>query len=151
MNALMRWIESATRCKRILVVDDEQSQIDLMQALMDDHHCVLVPALTGRQAIEILEDEQQVIDFVLLDLKLTDMDGIDIFRAIKTHPISTMRPHLPVSVVSGHIDNITCENLRRYGFCCIVSKNDLNSALFIRDMLKTFGVMPKMDFDQSTP
>ncbi|MFH1826576.1 MAG: sigma-54 dependent transcriptional regulator [bacterium] len=65
----------------ILVVDDEKSMRDSMQMLLRDNHNVHL-AKNGHEAIEIVKDKQ--IDLVLLDIRLPEIDGIEILKIIKS-------------------------------------------------------------------
>jgi two-component system response regulator AtoC len=66
----------------ILVVDDEKSMRDSMHMLLkEDYHVHL--ANSGKEAIELVK--QQAIDLVLLDIRLPEIDGIEVLKLIKGH------------------------------------------------------------------
>jgi DNA-binding NtrC family response regulator len=66
----------------ILVVDDEKSMRDSMHMLLkEDYHVHL--ANSGKEAIELIK--QQSIDLVLLDIRLPEIDGIEVLKLIKGH------------------------------------------------------------------
>lgn len=64
----------------ILVVDDEKSMRDSMRILLKDDYRVSL-AKTGREAIDIVK--KQPIDLVLLDIRLPEIDGIEVLKIIK--------------------------------------------------------------------
>ncbi len=65
----------------ILVVDDEQSILDIIQAyLTADGHTVYL-AKNGKEAFE--EYEQRIIDFMILDIMLPDYSGWEICEQIR--------------------------------------------------------------------
>ncbi len=67
--------------KKILIVDDVKSNIDiLMQFLKDDYS--LIPALSGAKALNILERIE--VDLILLDIMMPEMDGYEVCQRIKT-------------------------------------------------------------------
>ncbi|MBI4669844.1 MAG: response regulator [Elusimicrobia bacterium] len=81
--------------KKVLIVDDdslicEQLAKELQRNFFETHL-----AYTGRQAWEFIETNQ--IDVVLLDLKLPDMDGLDLLKQIKDQ-----QPAVEVVVVTGY-------------------------------------------------
>jgi DNA-binding NtrC family response regulator len=66
----------------ILVVDDEKSMRDSMHMLLrDDYHVRL--AKSGKEAISIIKEHP--VDLVLLDIRLPEIDGIEILKIIKGH------------------------------------------------------------------
>ncbi|MFH1576395.1 MAG: sigma-54 dependent transcriptional regulator [Candidatus Margulisiibacteriota bacterium] len=66
----------------ILVVDDEKSMRESMSMLLcEDYNVVL--AKSGQEAIEMVKG--QAIDLVLLDIRLPEIDGIEVLKIIKGH------------------------------------------------------------------
>ena len=65
---------------RILVVDDEKGMRDSMQLLLKDRYDVLL-AQSGKEAISLVK--KHPIDLVLLDIRLPEIDGIEILKIIK--------------------------------------------------------------------
>jgi len=61
--------------KRVLVVDDDIRNIFALTSLLERHKMEVVSATNGREAINILEKEQDV-SFVLMDIMMPEMDGI---------------------------------------------------------------------------
>jgi DNA-binding NtrC family response regulator len=66
----------------ILVVDDEKSMRDSMHMLLKEEYQVHL-ASSGQEAIEAVK--KQAIDLVLLDIRLPEIDGIEILKLIKGH------------------------------------------------------------------
>jgi diguanylate cyclase (GGDEF)-like protein len=66
---------------RILVVDDDPSIVDLMEAFLEREYRVSV-ATNGEQAIELCR--QQLPDLVLLDVMMPGLDGYDVCRRLKS-------------------------------------------------------------------
>lgn len=65
----------------ILVVDDEEVvRLSHLRSLQGTE-CNTVAAEDGRQAIHVME--QQPADVVLLDLRMPDLDGLDVLKIIK--------------------------------------------------------------------
>src|SRR3989304_7211117 len=65
---------------KILVIDDDQSMRELLETILKDKYTVLT-ASTGGAGIRILEREN--INIVMLDLRLPDIDGLDVLKNIK--------------------------------------------------------------------
>ena len=60
---------------RVLVIDDERSQRDILEVILEGEGYEVVTANNGRHAIALLT-EQPAFDVALTDLKMPDMNGI---------------------------------------------------------------------------
>lgn len=65
---------------KILVVDDEKSMRDSMHMLLKDRYDVFLAA-SGKEAIRIVKKNS--IDLALLDIRLPEIDGIEVLKIIK--------------------------------------------------------------------
>jgi CheY-like chemotaxis protein len=68
--------------KKVLIVDDDIRNIFAMTSLLEPYQMQAVSAETGKSAIEILQQNND-IDIVLMDIMMPDMDGYDTMRAIR--------------------------------------------------------------------
>ncbi|MEW6673184.1 MAG: sigma-54 dependent transcriptional regulator [Thermodesulfobacteriota bacterium] len=64
----------------ILVVDDERGVRESFNMVLKDHYQVLM-AQNGSEAVDIFSKNH--IDLVLLDIRLPDVDGVDLLRRLK--------------------------------------------------------------------
>ena len=64
----------------VLVVDDKRNMVRLMAKILKDDAEVRT-AFSGGEAVNVLETE--AVDVVLSDLKMPDMDGLDVLRACR--------------------------------------------------------------------
>ena len=80
--------------KTVLVVDDTESNIDILVEILGDDYDVSV-AMDGETALEIIVDIQPQL--VLLDIMMPGMDGYDVLRQIKS---GERTKHIPVVFVS---------------------------------------------------
>jgi DNA-binding response OmpR family regulator len=67
--------------KKILVVDDEPQIVKVLTVFIENAGYEVVTSNDGRKAISIFE--QEIPDFVVLDLNLPGMDGLEVCRAIR--------------------------------------------------------------------
>ncbi|MGH7342574.1 MAG: sigma-54-dependent transcriptional regulator, partial [Candidatus Rokuibacteriota bacterium] len=65
----------------ILIVDDDAGVRESFRLILEDNY-ELVEAADGRQAIETVRAGE--VDLVLLDIRLPEMDGIEVLERIKT-------------------------------------------------------------------
>ena len=89
--------------KRILVVDDEEMNRDLIEALLEDfgHEAELVEG--GEEALAKLE---MGFDLVLLDVMMPGMDGFEVARRIRENPHGKDLPIIMVTALSDREDRV---------------------------------------------
>jgi DNA-binding NtrC family response regulator len=80
---------------RVLLVDDEKDFVEMLSLRLKDVGERVTPAYSGRECLEILENEN--IDVVILDIKMPGMDGIETLREIKRR-----FPIVEVIMLTGH-------------------------------------------------
>lgn len=66
---------------RILVVDDDQKNCHVTQSLITDHGYEVDAAYDALSALKLFGD--QTHDLVILDYRMPDMDGMELFETIK--------------------------------------------------------------------
>ncbi len=81
--------------KRLLVIDDDQNIRELLSLEFEDLGYSVRTAVSGLDGIQILKD--QVIDLIILDIKMPGMDGIETLERIMS-----IRKELPVVIHSAY-------------------------------------------------
>jgi len=69
----------------ILVVDDNLDNVEILRALLESRGYTVASASDGRAALAKIEEVQP--DLVLLDVMMPGMDGWQVCRTIKNHPV----------------------------------------------------------------
>ena len=77
----------------ILVIDDEPQMLDALEGFLVAEGHDVVTGTTGWQGVELTAETRP--DLVILDLRLPDIDGVEVVRRIRT-----FHPH-PVLILSG--------------------------------------------------
>lgn len=72
----------AFSAKRVLIVEDNPTESEQLQHLLNEKQIGSAQAFTGKEALELLETSS--FDCVILDLKLPDMDGIEVLKNMKS-------------------------------------------------------------------
>ena len=80
---------------RLLLVDDEVGYLEVLSKRLGKRDLVVTTASTGQQAIQTLRNND--FDVAVVDLKMTDMDGIEVLTIFKK-----MDPDLAVIILTGH-------------------------------------------------
>ena len=83
------------RARRILCVDDEDFNLDLLEALLKPHGYETMTALNGREALEVLASKP--VDLVLLDINMPVMNGHELCKLLKADP---QLSHIPVIMIT---------------------------------------------------
>ncbi len=79
----------------ILVVDDEKNYPLILSAVLEEEGFEAIAAHSGAEALQILE--QSDVDLVLTDMRMPEMDGIELLQRIKDKD-----PDLPVIMMTAH-------------------------------------------------
>ena len=77
--------------RKILVVEDEAINRDLLELILQDDYDIIF-AQTGEEALEHIRKDHDSVSIVLLDLNLPDMSGIDVLRELKEDHRTSMIP-----------------------------------------------------------
>ena len=72
----------ANEGKKILVVDDNMTNLEILRAQLEQWKLIPTLAQSGKQALEILKDEQD-FSLVISDMQMPEMDGIGLATEIK--------------------------------------------------------------------
>ncbi|MBM3300821.1 MAG: response regulator, partial [Deltaproteobacteria bacterium] len=89
--------------RRILVVDDEQQNRDLLEALLASMEYESEMAQDGFEALAMLRPG---LDLVLLDVMLPGIDGFEVARRIRQDPQCGDVPIIMVTALSGKQDRL---------------------------------------------
>lgn len=67
--------------KHILIVDDYEGILNIHKEILESEGYWIDTAMTGREAIE--KSREQFFDLALLDIKLPDMDGVELLERLR--------------------------------------------------------------------
>jgi DNA-binding NtrC family response regulator len=80
---------------RLLIVDDEKDFVNILSKRIKRRNIDVAKAFSGAEAIQALRGQE--FDVAVLDLKMEDMDGIEVLKMLKI-----MDPKLAVIMLTGH-------------------------------------------------
>src|SRR5687767_3730197 len=92
--------EGTAPMPRILIIDDEQMNRDLLRECLERRTYEVSEVDSGIHALEAVARQQP--DLVLCDVKMPGMDGFEITRRLKQ---SSPDEFLPIIMVSGMLDH----------------------------------------------
>ncbi len=79
---------------KILIVDDDQMNCDLLQNLFTRHGYQVLSATSGREGLRLFRKHTPRI--TVLDLRMPEMDGLTVLKEIRA-----VDPHAPVIILGG--------------------------------------------------
>jgi two-component system alkaline phosphatase synthesis response regulator PhoP len=90
--------KDADKLPTILVVDDDQQNLELVQAYLEDIECRTVAARDGLEALELVAAAKP--DLILLDVMMPKMSGFEVCRRLKEDPDTSMIPVIMVTALN---------------------------------------------------
>ena len=80
---------------RLLLIDDERDFVNILSKRMQRRNIEVAKAYSGAEAIRALRSRE--FDVAVLDLKMEDMNGIEVLKILKI-----LDPRLVVIMLTGH-------------------------------------------------
>ena len=86
------------KARRILIVDDEESNIRLLEGILrsEDYH--VSSCLSGEEALQKVSDEKP--DLILLDIMMPGINGFEVCNKLKSDEMTRMIPVLMVTALA---------------------------------------------------
>ena len=94
----------------ILLVDDEETTIQVEELMLRKLGYQVTPALGGKKAVELYKEKMVDFDLVALDMIMPEMNGKDTYDALKK-----INPAVKVLLVSGYSQNKQIDELMDQG------------------------------------
>lgn len=93
----------------ILYIEDERSTYDLVSHALKPLGHRVVRATSGRQGLNLMKKEKP--DLLLLDLMMPDLNGWDVYRAMKTDEHLADIPVIVISARKGEYERMVIADL----------------------------------------
>ena len=102
--------KSKSAAKKVLIVDDHPMMRQGLAQLIDNEPDlkVIAEADTGGQGLDIVVKEK--LDLAVLDISLPDRNGLELIKDIRS-----VKPELPILIVSMHDEALYAERVLRAG------------------------------------
>jgi PAS domain S-box-containing protein len=85
----------------ILIVDDQESNVSLLEALLGESGYTCVASTMNPHEVCALHRKNHY-DLILLDLQMPEMDGFQVIEALKTNDADAYLPVLVITAQPGH-------------------------------------------------
>lgn len=93
-----------TTAGKILVVDDESQNVEVLRRLMTRRGYDVITALDGESALRSVLNDRP--DLVLLDVNMPGIDGIEVCRRLKSDPKTRLIPVVLITALTASEDRI---------------------------------------------
>ena len=127
---------------KVLVVDDNQQNLELLVAYLEEVDCQTLSATSGEEAIYVTRDKSP--DLILLDVMMPKMSGFEVCRRLKGDPNTENIPIIMVTALSE-----LCDIERAIDSCTddFLSKpvNKWELITRVKTMLKLKGLSDKLE------
>ncbi|MBM4388719.1 MAG: sigma-54-dependent Fis family transcriptional regulator, partial [Deltaproteobacteria bacterium] len=127
--------------KNILIIDDNRELVELLKIQLEAQGFEVVSSPTGRGGIEAVKEGFTGV--ILLDLKLPDQEGLEVFETIRR-----INSTIPVIIISAHgTINIAVEATKKGAFDFITKGDSLfvkRVSISVVNALKTLSLSEKI-------
>jgi signal transduction histidine kinase/CheY-like chemotaxis protein len=119
-------VTSQRRAVRVLAVEDEEATRFIIRQMLNDREHEVIEAATGGDGLSRAKDQSP--DVILLDLRLGDMTGFDVFERLQGDPSTSA---VPVVVITSQ--RLNDDDRRRLS----AAESVLSKATLTRDSLRS--------------
>jgi DNA-binding NtrC family response regulator len=99
---------SAAQSIRVLLIDDEEAYVNVLSHRLRKRGFDVTKAHSGSEALQVMRRSE--FDVAVLDLKMADMDGIEVLKILKI-----MDPVMQVIMLTGHGSATACKQGIAFG------------------------------------
>ena len=110
----------------IMVVEDEESVLQITQQILENHHYRVLPVKDGAAATILYAKRQDEIKLVIMDLVLPFLDG-----AKAVQDIQSRNPFVPVIIVSGVLTDLEAVKAQAGRFNAFLTKPYTSDTLLV--------------------
>ncbi len=101
----------------LLIIDDHSAHLETLAAILEQQQIASRRCQTGQEAL--MACTQQKFDVAILDLRLPDMDGIDVLRRLKEHA-----PQIKIIIHTGYASMEAAIDAVNHGAFAFMRKMD---------------------------
>ncbi|TFG89965.1 MAG: response regulator [Candidatus Atribacteria bacterium] len=102
---------------KLLIIDDERAILEVLDIYLTSEGYEVITAENGKEGLEIFEKEGGGINLVITDIKMPEIEGLEVLRRLKAIDKDT-----EVIVVTGHGDMDSAIESLKYGASDFINK-----------------------------
>lgn len=107
----------ATHGNKIMIIDDSNSNVVLLEAILKIRGYNTITALNAKDAIPLIEKEKP--NLILLDLYMPETSGFDLLSILKSDAVTK---NIPVIIVSAVTDEVNILKTKALGATDYIKK-----------------------------
>jgi CheY-like chemotaxis protein len=104
----IRMKEDILTGKNILVVDDDVRNLFALTTVFERYNINVITAESGKEAIQIINDDSPKVDMVLMDIMMPEMDGYETTQKIRREHKNSTLPIIAVTAKAMKGDRQKC-------------------------------------------
>jgi len=104
----------------ILVIEDNEFNRRLLKEILTSWGHQVFLAENGRQALQLME--QQPFDLILLDIRMPDIDGVEVARRVRQRELERSGKAVPIIAITADADAATRETCLAAGINTVLAK-----------------------------
>ncbi len=101
----------------VLLIDDDEFIITIGEAMLQKLGYAPLSAISGEQALQLVENQGEAIHLVIMDMIMPGMDGEELFERLQA-----LCPNLPVILSSGYSQSERIQGLLDRGCRSFIKK-----------------------------
>jgi len=109
----------------VLITEDEEVNFFYLKTLLKKTEARVIRARNGKEAVDVIADQQGEIDLILMDINMPVMDGYEAMRIIKSR-----HPEIPIIAQTAYTLNNDRHKCLKAGFNDYIAKPISRVALF---------------------
>nr|MDO8119462.1 response regulator [Candidatus Sigynarchaeota archaeon] len=90
--------------KKILIVDDNKDILNNLEILLEFNDFKVISAINGKEALRLLEQQENIPDVIISDIVMPEMNGYDFFKAVSKLPSTYKIPFIFLAAKSAPED-----------------------------------------------
>lgn len=110
-------VESKYEKGVILLVDDEEVVLDVCSKMLQRLDYQVLEAKDGQKAIEVFKKNKNIVNLVILDMRMPGMDGSTVYDHLKK-----IKSDVKVLLASGYFENRQIRNILNNGHDDLIQK-----------------------------
>lgn len=112
-------VDEANKNKTILIIEDNPVNMKLVRDLLQHFKFTVIECYNGREALDVITANKDILNLILVDLKLPEVDGVTIIKYIREDPTTHK---IPVIVLSAQALDIDIQKATKAGCNCYITK-----------------------------
>ena len=100
--------------KRVLVIEDNLDNQELIRCILERSGYEVIATLTGEEGVSLAESERP--DFILMDIDLPGIDGLEATRRIRASPADGLMPIIAITsyAMRGDMEHVLAAGCNGY-------------------------------------